>query len=125
PDVASNISSNLIFEAEETFLPVALSKNPEPVVWTDNTTEGNAVAKSVKTMLQYHADTLVLRQKLRLMTRHWSIYFLAVIKHGWDTVIDDITSDVINPQNLILDPEGTIDCYGDYTGEYLGERKTV
>ncbi|MXD72918.1 hypothetical protein FQ022_26055, partial [Escherichia coli] len=30
------ISSNLLFEAEETFLPAALSKNPEPVVFADN-----------------------------------------------------------------------------------------
>lgn len=118
------ISANILFEAEETFLPAALSKNPEPVVWSDDTPEGNAVSKDVKTMLQYHADVLVLRRKLTLMTRHWSIYFLGVIKHGWDERIGDIQSDVIDPQKLILDPEGTVDCYGDFDGEYIGERKT-
>lgn len=117
------IAANLIFEAEETFLPAALAKNPEPVVWTDNTTEGVAVATTVKTMLQYHADTLVLRRKLTLMTRHWSIYFLGAIKHGWDSDIQDIQSDVINPQCLILDENATIDSYGDYDGEFIGERK--
>lgn len=117
------IAANLIFEAEETFLPAALAKNPEPVVWTDNTTEGTAIATSVKTMLQYHADTLVLRRKLTLLTRHWSIYFLGCIKHGWDNKIKDIVSDVINPQTLILDPDASIDSYGDYDGEYIGERK--
>lgn len=119
------ISANLLFEAEETFLPAALSKNPEPVVWTDNTPEGTDLANDVKTMLQYHADTLVLRRKLTLMTRHWSIYFLGCIKHGWDDKLNDIKSDVIDPRNLILDPEASIDCYGDYEGSYLGERKTI
>lgn len=122
-DVPS-ISANLLFEAEETFLPAALSKNPEPVVWADNTEEGNAVSKAVKTMLQYHADILVLRRKLTLMTRHWSIYFIGAMKHGWDDRIQDIKSEVIDPQKLILDPDGFVDCYGDYEG-YLGERKTV
>lgn len=123
-DVPS-ISANLLFEAEETFLPAALSKNPEPVVWSDDSEEGTKLADAVKTMLQYHADTLVLRRKLTLMVRHWSIYFLGCIKHGWDARIGDIQSDVIDPQKLVLDPDATIDPYGDYTGEYLGERKTT
>lgn len=119
------ISANLLFEAEETFLPAALSKNPEPVVWADNTNEGNELANNIKTMLQFHADQQVLRRKLTLMTRHWSIYFIGVMKHGWDPKLNDIKSEVIDPQSLIMDPEASIDCYGDYEGAYLGERKTV
>lgn len=121
------ISANLLFEAEETFLPAALSKNPEPVVWADNTTEGSEISNIVKTMLQYHADTLVLRRKLMLVTRHWSIYFLGIMKHGWNPNLGsggDITSEVRDPQNFIFDPDGFIDSYGDYEG-YLGERITV
>lgn len=118
------IASNLIFEAEETFLPAALAKNPEPVVWADNTSEGNAIANDVKTMLQYHADVLSLRRKLTLMTRHWSIYFLGIMKHGWDEEIQDIKSEIRDPRNFIFDPEGFIDAYGDYEGP-LGERITV
>lgn len=118
------IAANLLFEAEETFLPAALSKNPEPVVWADNTTEGNALSQDVKTMLQYHADTLVLRRKLTLMVRHWSIYYLGIIKHGWNKEINDISSEIRKPQNFILDPEGYVDVYGDFIG-YLGERITI
>lgn len=44
-------SANLIFEAQETFIPQALSKNPEPVVWSDNTTEGKTASNDIKTML--------------------------------------------------------------------------
>lgn len=118
------ISANLLFEAEETFIPAALSKNPEPVVWSDDSKEGTKIASDVKTMLQYHADVLVIRRKLGLMVRHWSIYFLGVMKHGWDDTIGDIKSEVRNPQNFIFDPDGFIDSYGDYEG-YLGERITV
>lgn len=118
------IAANIMFEAEETFLPAALSKNPEPVVYADNTQEGNDLSSDVKTMLQYHADQLVLRSKLTVMTRLWSIYFLGVLKHGWDAEMSDIKTEVVDPQNLILDPEAYIDAFGDYTGSYIGERKT-
>lgn len=118
------VSANLLFESAETFYPSAMAKNPEPVVWSDNETEGVKLAKDVKTMLQYHADTLVLRRKLTLMCRHWSVYFIGVIKHGWDDVIGDIKSEVRDPRNLILNPDGFVDCYADYEG-YLGERITV
>lgn len=118
------ISANLIFEAEETFLPAALSKNPEPVVFADNTPEGNKLSDAVKTMLQYHADTLVLRRQLTIATRHWSIYFIGVLKHGWDDSIEDIKLEVRDPQNFIFDPNGFVDAYADYVGP-LGERITV
>lgn len=118
------ISANLLFEAEETFLPAALSKNPEPVVWADNTPEGSHLSDSVKTMLQYHADVLCLRRSLTLMTRHWSIYFIGIIKHGWDDTVKDIVSEVRKPQNFVFDPEGHVDVFGDFTS-WLGERIEV
>jgi len=116
------VASNLIFEAEETFIPQALSKNPEPVVWSDNTEEGKAASNDLKTMLQYHADVLCLRRKLGVMVRHWSIYFIGVVKHGWDERVGDIKTDVRKPQNLVLDPDGYVDEYGNYVGAFLGER---
>ncbi len=115
------ISANLLFEAEETFLPAALSKNPEPVVWTDNTDEGNKLAKEVKTMLQYHATTLSLRRKLMLTTRMWSLDFLGCVKHGWDSDVNDIELNVRDVKKFIFDPDGYVDPYGHFVG-YLGER---
>lgn len=116
------IPSNLIFEAQETFIPQALSKNPEPVVWSDNTEEGKAASNDIKTMLQYHADTLCLRKKLGVMVRHWSIYFIGIMKHGWDAKTNDIKLDIRNPKNFVFDPEGFIDEFGNYNGSFLGER---
>lgn len=118
------VPSNLIFEAQETFIPAALAKNPTPVVYPASPNkEAEIVAKNIKTMLQYHADVLTLRRKLSLVVRHWSTYFLGVVKHGWDDVVEDISMDVVLPSNLILDPDGSIDSYGNYTGNYLGEKK--
>ena len=115
-------ASNLLFEAEETFIPQALSKNPEPVVFSDNTEDGKLASNDIKTMLQFHADVLCLRRKLGVMVRHWSIYFLGVLKHGWDEKTSDIKTEIRKPQNFVLDPDGYIDEFGNYCGRYLGER---
>lgn len=119
-----SLASNLIFEAEETFLPAALSKNPEPVVYSDNSEEGNKISGDVKTMLQYHADQLVFRRKLSVMVRQWSIYHLGVLKYGWDKEINDVTLANRKIQDFIFDPDGTVDAYGDFDS-YLGERITI
>lgn len=118
------IAANLQFEAEETFLSAALAKNPEPVVYSDNTPEGNAIADSVKTMLTFHSDQLVLRRKLAMMVRQWSIYHLGVLKHGWNTKVNDVAIENRRIQNFIFDPDGYIDAYGDFIGS-CGERVEV
>lgn len=119
-----NIAANIQFEAEETFLAATLSKNPDPVVFADNTPEGNKVSSDVKTMLQFHADQLELRTKLQIMTRQWSIYQLGVLKYGWNEKINDIEVQNRKIQDFIFDPNGYVDAYGDFIG-YVGERITV
>lgn len=118
------ISGNLIFESVETFLPAALSKNPEPVVYCDNTKEGEILADDIKTLLQFHADHLALRRKLHYVTRQWVTDFLGVMKHGWNDEIGDIVSDIRKVQNFVLDPNGYVDPYGDFSS-WLGERITL
>lgn len=120
----STISANLIFEAVETFLPAALSKNPQPVVWADNSPQGNDISDAVETMLQYHSDQLALRAKLALITRKWSLDFLGILKHGWNNEIQEIKTEVRDAKKFVFDPDGYVDVYGDFTS-YLGERITV
>ena len=116
------VPSNLLFQATATFVPQALAKNPEPVVWSDNTDEGKKASSDIKTMLQFHADVLCLRKKLGVMVWHWSVYFLGVMKYGWNSELNDISMEVRKPSNFVLDPDGFIDEYGDYQGSFLGER---
>lgn len=118
------ISDNIIWEAEETFIPAALAKNPEPVVWSDDSQEGEALAGSVKTMLQAHAEVLELRGMLSLGVRKWSCDLLACWKHGWDSEISEIKFEDRDVKNFVFDPEGYVDVYGDFIG-HLGEKITL
>src|SRR3990167_2375682 len=51
------IVDNLIFESLETFLPVALRHNPEPMVYSDGTPEGQVLSRKVSDRLKDLADT--------------------------------------------------------------------
>ena len=123
-DTELPIAANLQFEAMETFLAAALAKNPEPVVYADNTPEGNAVSTAVKTMLQYHADQLVLRRKLAIMVRQWGMELIGVLKPGWNEKINDVSIENTKAHDYVFDPEGYVDAYGDFTS-WFGERKKV
>lgn len=114
-------AANLQFEAEETFLPAALARNPDPLVYSDNSPEGNSISDTVQTMLQFHADQLLLKRKLEVMVRQWSIYHLGVLKPGWDAQINDVAIENRKVQNFILDPNGYVDVYGNFSS-WLGER---
>lgn len=118
-------SSNLIFEAQETFIPQALAKNPEPVVWSDNTTEGQEASNQIKAMLQYKADTKGLRKKLAISLRHWSVALLGILEHGWSEKEGDFTTTVCNPKDFVYDPDAYIDETGRYIGDFLGKRTKV
>lgn len=116
------VPTNLMFEATATFVPEALAENPEPVVFSDDTPEGKIASNDLKTMLQFHGEIFALRRKLGMMVWHWSIFFTAVMKYGWDAKTNEITLEVRKPQNFILDPEGYVDEFGDFRGAFLGER---
>ncbi len=115
------VSKNLLFQSTATFVPQALAKNPEPVVFSDNTPQGKEASKGLKTMLQFHAENFLLRKKLGIMVWHWGIYFIAILKYGWDETTKDITVEVRNPQNFLFEPTGYVDEFGDFVG-WIGEK---
>lgn len=111
---------NQLFQAIETFIPIATRANPEALVSSDNSDEGQELAKDIKNVLAYQADIQKLRRKLARMTRHWMLYLIGAIEVDYDIEIDDIKTTVINPKRFIFDPEGYIDESGIFQGEYIG-----
>lgn len=118
-----DVTDNLIFEAVETFLPIATRANPDPLVSADPSDMGQQVSKDVKVALVNWADEQKLRRKLARMTRHWVIYRLGASKISWDVRTKTIKLDTRNPRRMIFDKDGYIDEGGRFVGEYLGEKK--
>jgi hypothetical protein len=115
------MAANLQFESEETFLPAATAQDPAPFVFSDGSPEGNKLANDTQTMLEFHAQQLLLRRKLALMTRQWSIHHLGVLKPGWNLQINDVAIENRKIQDFVFDPNGSVDVYGDFNS-WLGER---
>jgi hypothetical protein len=111
---------NLIFEALETFLPIATRPKADPLVEGNNTEPGNALADKVRKMLIYITDILSYNLIVKQVTRYWALYMVGVMKVGWSMKENDITCVALRPQKLILDPKATIqEC--EYKGYYIGE----
>ncbi len=105
-----------------TFLPIATRANPEPLVMSDKSEVGQKLAKDVKDVLAHLADKVKFRMKLKGVTRNWALMRLGVIRMEYDYQKDDIDVEVVHPKRMLLDPNGTIDDAGFFTGQWLGER---
>lgn len=114
------LRDNLIFEALETFLPIATRTNPEAVVECKASEE---YASLLADMLDITADELKMKLWIKEMTRHWSLYYLGAIKFGWDFENNCIKMETVNPRFLILDRNARILPGGMYSGKRLGIRK--
>lgn len=113
---------NLIFEALETFLPMATRPKPDPLVEGGNTPQGKQLSKKVARRLAYVADMNNYNLKLKQVCRFWALHLLGVMKVGWSATEDEIDYTPLRATKLILDPDGIIDGAW-YQGEYIGEYK--
>lgn len=114
---------NVLFQAIETFLPIATKSNPEPLVQADPSDAGQSLAKDIKVALVHESDVQQLRRKLAKMTRGWLLNRLGVMKVSWNPITQSIETAVINSKRMILDPTGFIDERGIFQGEFEGEKK--
>lgn len=131
PDASSNLSvnkdigvtDNLIFEAIETFLPIATRANPEPLVSADPSDIGQQLANDIKIALVHEADVQLLRRKLAKTARTWLLNRLGALKVSWNPLLKKIETHVINVKRMVFDKDGYIDERGYFIGEYVAEKK--
>ena len=115
---------NLLFEALETFLPIATRANPEVNVTADGSEEGEKIANAVQKALTNQADVKQkLRMKLKGVTRNWALHLIGVMKINWNSIKDNADTEVVLPSHMIFDPDAVIEVGGIYNGEYLGQKK--
>lgn len=116
-----SLVDNRIFNALETFLPIATRANPEPLVTSDNSDLGQELAKDTKDALAHLADKLKLRMKLKGATRNWALMRLGAICIDYDYQKDEIDIRVVHTKRVMLDPDGYIDDGGIFHGQWIGE----
>lgn len=111
---------NLIFEAVETFIPIATRANPDPLVKADPGEVGQKAAHDIKEAIMHEADRMKFRMILKKVLRHWIIYKIGVLYHSYNLKLDRIETTVINPKLMLFDKDGYVDEGGNFIGDYLG-----
>lgn len=116
-------TDNLVFESNETLLPIICRQSPDPFVESDDTEDGEWFSAKTSAILKRKADETRLKSKIRTAARQWNLNLIGAFKMGWDEKLNDMFYQVVDPQKLILDPNGTYDG-GEFTGRYIGEKRT-
>ncbi|MDE2020729.1 MAG: hypothetical protein KGJ13_10370, partial [Patescibacteria group bacterium] len=124
-DSNRSLVDNEVFIGLETFLPIAMRANPEPVVTIDQAMGDQTLADLVRNSLYFQADRQKLRMLLKGAARDWSLSKIGVLKVRWDTIENDIATEVINPKRMIWDKDGYVREGGIFTGDYIGELKKI
>lgn len=114
---------NLIFEAVETFLPIATRANPDPLVTADPSEEGQKFAHDIKAALVDWSDRVKFRRKLARATRNWTWGRIGVLKTSWNVQTQSIDVESINPKRIFFDKDGYVDEGGIFHGDYEAELK--
>lgn len=119
---------NMVFEAMETYLPMATRQNPEPLVelraTEPQTPENIKYGEIVRNRLSDWSQDVSLRLKVKKAGRHWLLSLLGVGKMGWDLTHDRPSIKILRPKRMILDPDAISDEEG-YSGEYAGEYRKL
>jgi len=118
------LTDNLIFEAVETFLPIATRSTPEANV-TTTAGQQSKITKALQPVLNYKGDETMLRMKLKSVTRDWVLSLIGCMNVYWDNQKNDFDIKRVRPTTLILDPTSEIEVDGTYSGEYLGRKKRI
>ncbi len=118
-----SLVDNLIFEAVETFLPIATRANPDPLVQADPSEIGQKIAHDIQSALVDWADTVKLRRKLAKTTRNWLWAQIGVLKMKWNVDTKSIGLEVVNPKRMMWDKDGYVEEGGIFCGEWEAERK--
>lgn len=118
-----DLVDNLIFEAVETFLPIATRSNPDPLVTADPSDIGQSIAHDIKCALVDWADRNKLRRQLARATRNWTWAKIGVLKIYWDVPTKSIKIEEINPKRMMFDKDGYIDVGGFFVGDWEAEKK--
>jgi len=98
---------NLVYEAEGTIKPIALSRLPDLLVKPGNDTEESKnVAKQLTNVVNSDIRQEENRKVLGLSFKHLPVYFIGAIKAIWDPQKGDdgdYRFKVVHPDNLVLD----------------------
>ena len=81
---------NVIYEIEESIVPLAMSRPPEMIVYAGNDSdEAKDSAKTLTKVINEDFKSRMIRDALEMSFRHVPVYFNGVIKCRWNTELNN------------------------------------
>ena len=115
-DFKSRIVENVIFQSIETVVPIITSRTPEPVVQSAQPTEPSMkLSKQIQKVLMHKFDRDKLKGKFQMIARLHQLNRIGILKYRYDQETDDIVTEYVRKQNVILDK------HGEWVAEFLEE----
>lgn len=100
-------NDNVLYEIEASLKPLAMSKDPDILVYPGAQGETEKkTAEELTRALQYQISTRALKEVKGIAFKHLPVYFIAAIKYFWNPAKGkngDYEFVVVHPQNLVLD----------------------
>lgn len=118
---------NLIYEAENTIKPIALSRLPDLIAKPGN--ESDESKENAKVLTDVINDDIRKRENrkvLGLAFKHLPVYFVGAIKALWDPQMGnngDYRFKVVHPENLVIDHTATTKSTGDM--DFIAEASEI
>lgn len=109
----TKIIDNRLFLSAETIIPIMTSRTPEPTVRLKDSILREKVKQILMNLWEVPTDDDVMRDmqaNFEMISRHWMLYRVGVLKYYYDQEIDDIRTTFVLPERVRFDAKGkTID----------------
>jgi hypothetical protein len=116
----SKAVENRIFMAVETMIPIATSRPPDIVVYSQEESEAAQLeAQNHQDVLNYHLDRLGLQEKAERWVRDMLIKRYGVFKVEWSKEMDNVNLRVIDPKRIRIPKYGKSETELKFIIEYL------
>lgn len=101
-------SDNILYEIEASLKPLAMSKDPDILIYPGQETEQSQdTADKLTAVFQQVLNTRQLKEVKGIAFKHLPVYFIGAVKYRWNPELGkngDFEFIVVNPQKLVLDP---------------------
>jgi len=117
----SKIVDNRLFMSLETIIPIMTSRTPEPTIRMKDDQLKEDTKQLLMNMWEVptdKCDTEGMQYNVEMISRHWAIYLIGILKYEYNPEIDDIETTWKKPDKMIFDKNARKFSESRFVGEW-------
>lgn len=123
-DWQSKIVDNRLFMSVETVIPIMTSRTPEPTLRLGDGDLRENTKQFLMNLWEVPNDDVAspgMQEIFEMVSRHWMIYRIGVLKYYYDAEIDDMVSTYVHPNKMVFDNKARNFKESRFVGEYVDD----